>query len=137
MVQQAGMRGPNRAVSGHSRAQAQIGVVEINRESLGIEPTGRLKGLAAHDHARPGDRREGLDLPCPALVTRGITGNAMVGMTGHMVATQHHTRMLILSVGIEQLGADHAAAGALHPRHHLGKPIRLQRFDLIVEKTEH
>src|SRR5439155_18641570 len=102
------MRGPDVAIAVLLQLQAEVDIVERDRQALLVEPTHREVGLALDEQARSGDRRELLDQPRAADVAWRMRFEVLVRMPGHAADADDDTAVLQRAIGIQQLRADSA-----------------------------
>lgn len=115
-------------------AQAEIDVVVGDGQVCFLETADGVEYVMPHGHAGARDgghtARVVQHFPMPWVVARRATQQ----MCGHRAWPQRHAGVLDRSIRIQQARTDHTDLRTQRQFHHLGQPIGVERFDIVVEQ---
>ncbi len=123
---QDGLGRPHRLPAGSPEAQAEIDVVEIDREGHGIETAHRPVLVAGDREAGGGDRGNLVGDPHPAEMARRFGRAAAQDMTRLAAEADDDAGMLEAPVLVEELGTDRADLRPHGLGDHRVEPVGMQ-----------
>ncbi|MNH10513.1 hypothetical protein D3C79_699940 [compost metagenome] len=128
--------GPDRQESGLPDLQTKVHIVIGNSERLFIQPTNLLIDRLADHQARRGDRTEVLvKLAAPHVAGR-LRIKPKPRMLSWATQSQHHTRMLQLTVRIMQTRANDSHFRALGMIEQFVQPVGIDHFGIVVQQHQ-
>ena len=92
-MDQFGERRPDIAIARRAHLQAEVHIVERDREAF-VEPADLLEDLLADDKARRRDRADVLHGAQPVQVSGVIAAREAMSMPGEAIEAEHDTAML-------------------------------------------
>jgi hypothetical protein len=130
-VKHLGVGGPDDVVACFPQLQAQIDVVEGDREVFGIEAADFIETTPPHQQAGGGDRRQVLRYLGTAAVSSFLAPEVLVRMSSDAADAQYDAAMLHRTVGVEQSGSDGSDIRPDGMRNHFTQPAGFDHWDTM------